>query len=99
MEQWSILSNMVNYIKYDRHLKNFYNLNIRAVNKEKNKGKSNLEEERQMLELDFGDMQEKLNEEYLHICHSCRNWAMKFNLAVHVRMYGGVSQGHLQMHL
>ena len=25
MEQWSILSNMVNYIQYDRHLKNFYN--------------------------------------------------------------------------
>ena len=22
-------------------------------------------------------------------CNSCRNWAMKFNLAVHVRTYGG----------
>ena len=46
MEQWSILSNIVNYIQYDRHPKNFYNLNIRAVNKEKHKRKSNIEEKR-----------------------------------------------------
>ena len=37
MEQWSILSNIVNYIQYDRHPKNFYNLNIRIMNKEKHK--------------------------------------------------------------
>ena len=37
MEQWSILSNVVNYIQYDRHPKNFHDLNIRAVNKEKYK--------------------------------------------------------------
>ena len=35
MEQWSILSNVVNYIQYDRHPKNFHTLNIRAVSKEK----------------------------------------------------------------
>ena len=67
MEQWSGLSNIVNYIQYDRHPKNFYNLNIRAVNKEKHKRKSNIGEERQMLELDFGDMPETLMEEYLDI--------------------------------
>ena len=65
MEQWSILSNLVNYIHYNRHSKNFYNLNIRAVNKEKCKRKSNIEEKRQML--NFGDMPEKLKEEYLDI--------------------------------
>ena len=66
MEQWSILSNVINYIQYDRHPRNFYNPNIRDVNKEKYKRKSNIEEmERQMLELDFGDMPEKLKEEYL----------------------------------
>ena len=37
MEQWSILSNIVNYIQYDKHPKNFHNLNIRAANKEKYK--------------------------------------------------------------
>ena len=67
MEQWSKLNNMVRYIQYDRHPKNFYNLNIRAVNKEKHKRKSITEKERQMLELDFGDMPEKLKEEYLDI--------------------------------
>ena len=68
MEQWSILSNVVNYIQYDKHPKNFYNLNIRAVNKEKYKRKSHIEEEeRQMLELDFGDMPEILKEEYVDI--------------------------------
>ena len=29
MEQWSILSNVVNYIQYHRHPKNFYNLDIK----------------------------------------------------------------------
>ena len=29
MEQWSIFCNVVNYIQYDRHPKNFYNLDIR----------------------------------------------------------------------
>ena len=32
MEQWSILSNMLNYIQYDKHPKNFHNLGISAVN-------------------------------------------------------------------
>ena len=67
MEQWSILSNVVNYIQYDRHPKNFYNLNIRAVNRENHRRKSNIEEEIQMLELDFRDMPEKLKEEYLDV--------------------------------
>ena len=48
MQQWSILSNIVNYVQYDRHQKNFYNLNVRAVNKEKYKRKSITEKERQM---------------------------------------------------
>ena len=65
MEQWSILSNVVNYIKYDRHPKNFHNLNISVVHKEKYKRKSNLEEEdRHVLKLDFGDTLEKLKGKY-----------------------------------
>ena len=68
MEQSSILSNIVNYIQYDRHPKNFHNLNISAVNKEKYKRKSNIEEEeRQVLEIDFGDNLEKLKEKYLDV--------------------------------
>ena len=63
MKQWSILSNIVNYKQYDRHPKNFYNLNIRAVIKGHYKRRPNTEEERKMLELDFGDMSKKLKEE------------------------------------
>ena len=66
-EQWSILSNVVNYIQYDRHPKNFHNLNISTVNKEKYKRKSNIEEERHVLELDFGNTPKKLKGEYLHV--------------------------------
>ena len=35
MEQWLITSNVVNYVKYDRYPKNFYNLNIRAIDQKK----------------------------------------------------------------
>ena len=36
MEQWPILSNVLNYIQHDRHHMIKHNLNIRAVNKYKN---------------------------------------------------------------
>ena len=67
MEQWSILSKIVNYIQYDRHPKNFHNLNISTVNKEKYKRNSNIEEKRHLLELDFGVTPEELKEEYLDV--------------------------------
>ena len=31
MEQWSILSNVVNYVQYDRTLGFFYDLDARAI--------------------------------------------------------------------
>ena len=33
MEQWCILSNILNYIQYDRHTNNYHSVNISAVNK------------------------------------------------------------------
>ena len=30
MEQWSILSNVVNYVQYDRHPRDFYDLDIKT---------------------------------------------------------------------
>ena len=33
MEQWSILSNALNYIQYDKHPKNYHSLGISMVNK------------------------------------------------------------------
>ena len=67
MEQWSILSDVVNYIQYYRYPQHFNNLHIKATNEENHKWKLNKEEERQILELDFGNTPEKLKEVYLDI--------------------------------
>ena len=34
IEQWLILSNVVNYVQYDKHPRNFHSLNFSAMNKE-----------------------------------------------------------------
>ena len=61
MEKWSISSNIVNYVQYNRHPKDFYNLDIRAVDQKRHKEIYNKEEEeRQILELDFGNTPDKL---------------------------------------
>ena len=68
VEQWSILSSVINYIQYDRHPKNFHSLNISAVDKEKGKERSNSEREmKSRLELDFEGTKYKLREEYLDV--------------------------------
>ena len=54
MEQWSLLSNELSYIQYDKHPKNYHSLSISTVNKENCMGNSYIkEEERGMLELHF----------------------------------------------
>ena len=51
MEQWSILSNVLYYIQHDRHHTVNHALNIKAVNKYKNK--SETKEEKEPVELDL----------------------------------------------
>ena len=54
MEQWSILSNVVNYVQYNKHPKNFHQLNITVVNKEKVKRNLSKEKkEKHILDLIF----------------------------------------------
>ena len=65
MEQWSILSNTLNYIQYDRHPKNYHNLGISMVNNYRNK--LDIKEERDMIELDFGPTLKIVKEEYLDV--------------------------------
>ena len=65
MEQWSILSNTLNYIQYDKHPKNFHILGIGAVNLYKNG--SYTKEEKGIIEIDFGPMLDILKEEYLNV--------------------------------
>ena len=66
MEQWSILSNTLNYIQYDRYPKNYHSLGISTVNKSR-KNACAKEEERDILELDFGQTLDILKEEYLDV--------------------------------
>ena len=65
MEQWLILSDVVNYVQYDRDSKDFCDLAIKAVYQKGHKKIYKKEEERQMLELDFSYIPEKLKGEYL----------------------------------
>ena len=65
IEQQSILSNMLNYIQYNRHPRNYHNLGISVVNKYRNT--LDIKEESNMMELDFGPTPHLLKEEYLDI--------------------------------
>ena len=65
MEQWSILSNVLNYIQHGRHHTMKYTLNIRAMNKHRSNPEA--KEEKEFLELEFGSMPHKLCEEYLDV--------------------------------
>ena len=64
MEQWSILSNTLNYKQYDRHPKNFHDIEISTVNI--CKIHSEIREEKDQIELDFGPTPDILKEEYLN---------------------------------
>ena len=65
-EQWSILSNVLNYTQHDKHLARNHNLSVRAVNKHKNG--SETKEEKEITELNFGVTPKVLIEEYLDVC-------------------------------
>ena len=58
MEQWSILSNILTYIQYDKHPKNYHSLSVGTINKCRRTPYIK-EEEREMLELDFGHTPDK----------------------------------------
>ena len=66
MEQWSILSNILNYIQYDRHPKNFHSLNISTVSKYR-KSPCTYEEKKDRIELDIGKTLDIFREEYLDV--------------------------------
>ena len=64
MEQWSILSNILNYVQHSRFHSMKHMLDIKAVNKYKHKPST---EDREFKELDFGTMPQKLHEEYMDV--------------------------------
>ena len=65
MEQWSILSNILNYIQHGRFHTMKQMLDVKAVNKYK--FKPDTEGGKEFRELDFGSTPLKLHEEYLDV--------------------------------
>ena len=65
MEEWSIWSNMLNYIQYDKHPKDFHNLGISTVNIYKSH--SDIKVQKDIIEVDFGPTLNMLKEEYLDV--------------------------------
>ena len=67
MKQWLIFINVVNYVQYDRNPKNFYDSVIKASDQKNHRKIYDRlqEEDRQVLELDFGNNPVKLCGEYL----------------------------------
>ena len=64
MEQWSILSNVLNYIQHSKFHSINHTLDIKAINKYKSRPNT---DNREFKELDFGAMPQKLQEEYMDI--------------------------------
>ena len=61
MEQWSILSNVLNYIQHSRFKSMNHILDVKAMNRYKSKPNVS----REFKELDFGATPQKLQEEYM----------------------------------
>ena len=64
MEQWSILSNVLNYAQHSRLHSMNHMLEIKAVDKYKYRSNT---DNREFKELDFGATPQKLQEEYMDI--------------------------------
>ena len=65
MEQWSILSNILNYVQHGKFHSIRHTLDTRAVNKYKHK--LNTEGDREFRELDFGTTPLQLHKEYMDV--------------------------------
>ena len=63
MEQWSILSNLLNYVQHSKFNTMSHSLNIKPVNRYKVKPN----EEREFREIDFGTNSQNLQDEYLDV--------------------------------
>ena len=66
MEQWSILSNVINYVQYSKSPKNFHAMSVKSTNKNKiNIGRKQGERDRPTSEVSLVDTSDRLTEEYL----------------------------------
>ena len=67
MEQWSILSNVINYVQYSKAPKNFHNMTIKPVNAKNKISKKAKNEniDEVSLKVDLASISDETREEYL----------------------------------
>ena len=66
MEQWSILSKVINYVQYSKNPKNFHAMSIKPINKSNsNVGRKRGEKDRFTSVVSLVDISDRLTEEYL----------------------------------
>ena len=66
MEQWSILSNMINYVQYSKDPKNFHVMSIKPTNKNKiNVERKEGEKDKFTSQVSLVNTSDRLTEEYL----------------------------------
>ena len=64
MEQWSILSNVINYVHYSKNPKNFHAMSIKLINKNKiNAGRRQEDKDRFSTQVSLKDTSDTLREE------------------------------------
>ena len=77
MEQWSILSNVLNYVQHSRYHSMNHTFDIKAVNKYKHKPNTN---DTEFKELNFGTTPQKLQEEYMDIYEGIHSEIVSSNI-------------------
>ena len=77
MEQWSILSNVLDYVQHNRYYASNHTLDIKMVNKHKDKLDTRTEED--SIKLDFDDTPLNLHKEYLDIYDGIQSEVVVYN--------------------
>ena len=78
MEQWSILSNVINYVQYSKSPKNFYAMSIKPINKNKvNIGRKEKDKSEFSLQVTFQSTLDKSTKEYLDRCEGVKSEILK----------------------
>ena len=66
MEQWSILSNVINYVQFSKNPNKFHAMSVKSTNKNKiNIGRKQWEKDRPTSEVSLVATSDRLSEEYL----------------------------------
>ena len=75
MEQWSILSNILNYVQHSKFNSMNHSLSVKPVNRYK----INPDEEKEFREVDFGTILQNLQEEYLDVYEGIQSYIVSSN--------------------